>query len=86
MKGTKGVIVDVVGPGELTVVHFNLTKKPLENPKVRQALAHALDSKEFRESYGVSITGEALSAVPPDYLVHRPGAPLRPTWPRPRPC
>jgi len=68
MRGTKGILVDALPPGELTVVHFNLTKKPLENLKVRQAMAHVLLRDEFREVYGKQITEDALSPVPPGYL------------------
>ena len=31
MRKDKNVIVDILGPGELTVLHFNLTRKPLDN-------------------------------------------------------
>jgi peptide/nickel transport system substrate-binding protein len=68
MRATKGILVDALPPGELTVVYFNLTKKPLDNLKVRQAMAHALNRDEFREVYGKSITEDALSPVPPGYL------------------
>jgi peptide/nickel transport system substrate-binding protein len=68
MKAAKGIVVEPLPPGELTVVYFNLTKKPLDNPKVRQALAHGLNRDEFREDYGRSITEDAFSPVPPGYL------------------
>ena len=68
MKGEKGVIVDALPPGELTVVHFNMTRKPLDNHKVRMALAYALKRKDFRETYGMSITADAVSPIPAGYL------------------
>ncbi len=40
MKKEKNVIVDALPPGELTMVHFNMTKKPLDDIRVRRALAH----------------------------------------------
>ena len=43
MKKEKNVIVDALPPGELTMVHFNMTKKPLEDIRVRRALAHAIN-------------------------------------------
>ena len=68
MKKEKNVIVDALPPGELTMVHFNMTKKPLADIRVRRALAHAIDPMEFRESYGLSITGDAISVIGPGYL------------------
>jgi peptide/nickel transport system substrate-binding protein len=68
MRENKDVIIDILPPGEMTFINFNMTRKPLDNLKVRQALAHAINRKEWRESYGMSITGEAVSPVPPGYL------------------
>ena len=68
MRKTKNVLVDALPPGELTVVHFNMTRKPLDNHKVRMALAYALKRKEFREMFGLSITADGVSPVPPGYL------------------
>ena len=68
MRQNKDVLVDALPPGELTVVYFNLSRKPLDNLKVRQALAYALNRKDFRETYGLSITADAVSPVGPGYL------------------
>ncbi len=68
MKKEKNVLVDALLPGELTMVHFNMSKKPLDDLRVRRAIAHAINRQEFRESYGLSITGEAVSVIGPGYL------------------
>lgn len=68
MKKEKNVIVNALPPGELTMVHFNMSKKPLDDIRVRRAIAHALSRQEFRETYGLSLTGEAVSVIGPGYL------------------
>ena len=68
MLKDKNVIVDILGPGELTVLHFNLTRKPLDNLKVRQAIAYALKRHEFRELDGLSISEDGISPVAPGHL------------------
>ncbi len=68
MRKDKNVIVDILGPGELTVLHFNLTRKPLDNLKVRQAMAYALKRQEFRELDGLTITEDGVSPVAPGHL------------------
>ena len=68
MRAKKDVIFDALGPGECTVVHVNMTRKPLDKLKVRQAMAYALNRKDFRLTYGMSITEDAVSPVPPGYL------------------
>lgn len=64
MEALSGVVVDAIGSAEALVAHFNMTKKPLDNLKVRQALAYALDRKEFVTYYGDKIAGPIYSPVP----------------------
>lgn len=68
MRKDKNVKVDILGPGELTVLHFNLTRKPLDDIRVRQAMAYALNRKEFRLLDGLSITDDGISPVAPGHL------------------
>lgn len=62
-----GIEVDIVGPGEMLVIHFNLSRPPLDNLLVRKALAYAIDRDELREVIGESVTIPAYSPVPPGY-------------------
>ncbi len=64
MEAIPGAAVDAVGSSETVVAHFNMMKKPLDNPKVRQAIAYALDRKEFVAYYGDRIASPIYSPVP----------------------
>ncbi len=62
-----GIVVESFGPGETVVLHFNLTRGPLDKKAVRKAIACALDRDEFLAFFGS--TAEALySPVPVEYL------------------
>ena len=50
------------GVGEVTTIYFNVTKPPFDNPKVRQAVASALNRDEFLALYGKSVAAESLRA------------------------
>ncbi len=64
METLPGVAVDAVGSAETLVAHFNMTKKPLDNLKVRQAISFALDRREFVTYYGDKIASPIYSPVP----------------------
>lgn len=63
-----GAVVDSFDPAELTMVHVNLNKPPLDNIKVRQALAHALDTAKMAQFRGPRFTRVGKSAVPSNNL------------------
>lgn len=71
VKKTKTVIVDAVPLGSGSAIHFNMTKKPLDNIKVRQALAMVVDRKIFHDFFG-DIWTEMTSPVPPSYYANLP--------------
>jgi peptide/nickel transport system substrate-binding protein len=64
MRKVANTTVDVFGPGETTVLHFNLTKEPLNRLKVRQALAHALSRRELVTYLGPAVAGPIFGPVP----------------------
>ena len=61
-----GVVVDSTPSSETITAHFNMTVEPLKKLKVRQAIAYAINRKEFLEVYGVDITYPLYSVVPED--------------------
>ena len=64
MKVLPGTLVDVIGPGDLALLSFNLSKKPMDNPLVRKALFHGLNLDELRGFIGADASGPACSVVP----------------------
>ena len=61
---TAGLKVLTFGPAEMSVVHLNMTQPPLDNIKVRQAVAHALDRAGMRQFRGTNISREAGLGCP----------------------
>lgn len=60
--------VAVMEPGEMSVLSLNMTMPPLDNIKVRQALAHALNKDAMVQFKGEAVTRPANSVVPQGYL------------------
>jgi peptide/nickel transport system substrate-binding protein len=68
MKALPHSIVDVFEPGEEGELHLNITVKPLDDIRVRQAIAYAIDRGEMLRWRGKDVSREALSVVPRGYL------------------
>lgn len=64
MKKIPNTTVDVIGPGDLALISFNLAKKPLDNPLVRKALIYGTNSDEIRAFIGADASGPACSIIP----------------------
>ncbi|WP_420349424.1 ABC transporter substrate-binding protein [Pelagibius sp.] len=60
--------VTVMEPGEMSVIHLNMTMPPLDNKLVRQAVAHAIDRSAMVQFKGEAVTRGAVSPVPEGYL------------------
>lgn len=61
-------IIDVFGVPELAQVHFNTSVKPLDDIRVRRAIAYALDRDAFLRNFNTLTTHNIYSAVPKQYL------------------
>ncbi len=62
------VTVDVLRPAELALLHLNITKKPLDDPKVRLAIAHAVSQAQVVQFKGKTTNDIAQSVIPNGYL------------------
>lgn len=60
--------VDIFAPGEYRTIFINLNHKPLDNVKVRQAVAHAINVDQIIQLVGSSVGLKGCSVVPNGYL------------------
>ncbi|MCW5591376.1 MAG: polyamine ABC transporter substrate-binding protein [Burkholderiales bacterium] len=63
-----GVKVDVFEPGEFRTVFLNQRIKPLDDKRVREAVARAVDVPQIIRFIGADVTRPGRSPVPPGYL------------------
>ncbi len=76
LRKLPGVKVGVMEPAEMSALYINTKSAPLDNPKVRQALAHAIDRKGIVAFKGALVSREPVSVVPSGYLGTNEKAPL----------
>jgi peptide/nickel transport system substrate-binding protein len=67
-KGLPHTTVDVFEPAEEGELHLNMTVKPLDDIRVRQAIAYAINRPELVRWRGADVSREAQSVVPRGYL------------------
>lgn len=75
MPGVKALSLN---PAEMSVIHLNMTMPPLDNLKVRQAIAHAIDRDGIHQFRGREVSRPAVSVVPSGYVGTLADAPLLP--------
>jgi peptide/nickel transport system substrate-binding protein len=78
IKQIPGAVVVAMEPGELSNISLNVTVPPLDDIRVRQAIAHSIDRKAMVAFRGEAVTREAVSVVPSGYLGTDENAPLYP--------
>lgn len=62
------VAVDTFGVGEIATIYFNITAPPLDNLKVRKAIAFALNRDGFLNTTSKRLAGAVYSPVPSQFL------------------
>jgi peptide/nickel transport system substrate-binding protein len=67
IPGTRVVVME---PGEMSVLNLNMTQAPLDDVRVRRAVAHAIDKEAMVQFRGPSVTRISHSVVPEGYLGH----------------
>ena len=63
-----GAKVDVFSPGEYRTVFLNQRIKPLDDKRVREAIARSIDVQQLIKFVGADVTTIGRSSVPPGYL------------------
>jgi peptide/nickel transport system substrate-binding protein len=76
MKAEPHTVVDVFRPAELSELHLNTTRKPLDDIRVRQAIAYAVNPEEIVKFKGPSTAAIPVSVIPAGYLGTDAKAPL----------
>jgi peptide/nickel transport system substrate-binding protein len=66
-KDQSPVKVDVFRPGEFRTLMLNRRVKPLDDPRVREAVARAVDVQELIRFVGADVVKPGHSVVPPGY-------------------
>ena len=70
----KNCAVDVFGLGELRNLHLNVSQKPLDDIRVRKAIAHAINRQGLVTFIGPEVCSAANAVVPAGYLGHSDNA------------
>ncbi|WP_067339270.1 ABC transporter substrate-binding protein [Stappia indica] len=68
IKQVPGTVVSVMTPGEMSVIHLNMTMPPLDDLRVRKAVAHAISRDAMVQFKGPDVTLAAISPVPEGHL------------------
>lgn len=68
MRNSPNTVVDIFFPAELAILHLNVTQPPLDDIKVRQAIAHAVNAEQIAKFRGAEFTHAAKSVIPSDNL------------------
>ncbi|MFL9913011.1 ABC transporter substrate-binding protein [Paraburkholderia fungorum] len=68
VRKSSGTHVDIFRPGEFNSLFLNLGMPPLNNIKVRKAVAESINLDELVHYVGADVASKGCSAVPPNYL------------------
>ena len=71
-----GAEVVVMSPGEMSMISLNMNQPPLDDVRVRRAVAHAVDRDTMVAFKGEDVALPAVSVVPEGYLGYTDDIPL----------
>ncbi len=67
VKKNPGIVIETIGLGSPTALYFNMSRKPLDDIRVRKALAMTMDRNALKQYFG-DLWQEMPAPVPPSYL------------------
>lgn len=68
METVNGLTIDTHGVGEVITIYLNTSMKPLDDIRVRRAIAYALDREAFLNTSSKRLVGGVYSPVPDPFL------------------
>ena len=68
MRAIPGTAIEIFGPGETLVLHFNMSKKPMDDIRIRKAIYHSINLDELMKFLGPDVTERLASPIPMNYL------------------
>jgi peptide/nickel transport system substrate-binding protein len=68
MEAEQDIIVDIFGVGQVVTAHFNTSVEPLNDVRVRQAIAYVMDRDEFLNLFAKDVATNVYSPVPAQFL------------------
>jgi peptide/nickel transport system substrate-binding protein len=68
MRSQPGTVVEVFSPGEFRTLLISSRSAPLDDPRVRRAVQHAVDPAAIARFVGLDVATPWASPVPPGYL------------------
>ena len=67
---SNGIKLAPPNPPQQQLLIMNMTRKPLDDIRVRQAIAYAIDREDFLDIIGPVLGGAQISPIPPGYFGH----------------
>ena len=64
MEQEPDITVETDGIGEVAMIHFNMGKPPLNDIRIRRAMAYALDRDAFQKPFGDRVAENVYAPVP----------------------
>lgn len=65
-KARPDAVISIMQPGSLQFIHFNMKVKPLDDVRVRKAIAYAVDRRVWKSVFGV-VHGPLPAIVPDEF-------------------